>query len=53
MQPDRIGTETNSACCLCGKQGTIVYRNLVDRLFGAPGEWTFKNAQMPIAVLSG
>ena len=42
MQPDRIGTETNSACYLCGKQGKMVYRNLVDRIFGAPGEWTFK-----------
>lgn len=42
MQPERIGTETTSVCYLCGKQGTIVYRNLVDRLFGAPGEWTFK-----------
>ncbi|MDP1786512.1 hypothetical protein [Nitrosomonas sp.] len=42
MQPDRINTETSSACYMCGKQGKIVYRNLADRLFGAPGEWTSK-----------
>ena len=42
MQPDRIGTETSSACYMCSKEGEILYRNLVDRVFGAPGEWTFK-----------
>lgn len=42
MLPQRIGTEANPACLLCGKQGKILYRNLADRLFGTPGEWTFK-----------
>lgn len=39
---DRIGTETNSTCYSCGKQGEVLYRGLTDRLFGAPGEWTLR-----------
>jgi len=27
---------------LCGTQGEILYTELVDRLFGAPGEWTLR-----------
>lgn len=26
-------------CLLCGEQGIFIYRNLPDRLFGAPGIW--------------
>ncbi len=39
---ERIGTEANSTCYACGKQGEVLYRDLTDRLFGAPGEWTLR-----------
>ena len=39
---EQIGTEANSTCYACGKQGEILYRDLTDRLFGAPGEWTLR-----------
>jgi 2-polyprenyl-3-methyl-5-hydroxy-6-metoxy-1,4-benzoquinol methylase len=45
MEHDRIGTETNSACYLCGKQGEVLYRNLTDRFFGAPGAWTLRKCK--------
>ena len=41
-QNDRIDTETNSACYLCGRHGEVLYHGLTDRLFGAPGEWSFR-----------
>lgn len=51
MQFDQIGTETQSVCYLCGKQGMLFYRNLVDCLFGAPGEWTFRKCPDPDCAL--
>ena len=39
---EQIGTEANSTCYVCGKQGEVLYRGLTDRLFGAPGEWILK-----------
>lgn len=41
-QNDRINTETHSVCYLCGNHGEVLYHDLKDRLFGAPGEWTFR-----------
>jgi 2-polyprenyl-3-methyl-5-hydroxy-6-metoxy-1,4-benzoquinol methylase len=29
-------------CIFCGARGTFIYKKLVDRLFGAPGEWNLK-----------
>lgn len=46
-QSDQIGTETQSVCYLCGKHGILFYRNLVDCLFGAPGEWAFRKCSDP------
>ncbi len=37
-----IATEIRTNCYLCGGEGAVLYRDLVDRLFGAPGKWTFK-----------
>lgn len=51
VQFDQIGTETQSVCYLCGKQGVLFYRNLVDCLFGAPGEWTFRKCPDPDCAL--
>jgi len=31
-----------SCCLLCGNEGLLLYNNLQDRLFGAPGIWTLK-----------
>lgn len=42
MQQDRIATEIHTSCYLCGNDGEVLYQNLVDYLFGAPGTWTFK-----------
>lgn len=38
-----ISTEAVSACLICGeKECSTIYENLEDRLFGAPGKWSFK-----------
>ena len=39
---DVISTETRPDCYLCGRRGEVIYRDLDDRLFGAPGSWTLK-----------
>lgn len=41
-QQDAISTETRPDCYLCGRRGEVIYRDLEDRLFGAPGSWTLK-----------
>jgi SAM-dependent methyltransferase len=41
-QQDVISTEPRPDCYLCGKRGEVLYRDLEDRLFGAPGSWTLK-----------
>jgi 2-polyprenyl-3-methyl-5-hydroxy-6-metoxy-1,4-benzoquinol methylase len=38
----QIRTRPCPACYLCGTAGTLLYENLNDRLFGAPGSWNFK-----------
>lgn len=47
VQSDQIGTETKPVCYLCGKQGELFYRNLVDYLFGSPGDWSFRKCSDP------
>jgi 2-polyprenyl-3-methyl-5-hydroxy-6-metoxy-1,4-benzoquinol methylase len=42
VQQDVISTEPQPDCYLCGKRGEVLYRDLEDRLFGAPGSWTLK-----------
>jgi 2-polyprenyl-3-methyl-5-hydroxy-6-metoxy-1,4-benzoquinol methylase len=37
-----IEVQSVAACYLCGAEGHILYGNLHDRLFGAPGEWNLK-----------
>jgi len=37
-----IRTFDNPNCLLCGAPGKVIYTNLHDRLFGAPGAWTLK-----------
>jgi len=41
-QQDLIDTQDRPVCYLCGNHGEILYDGLVDRLFGASGEWTLK-----------
>ncbi|MEW6482205.1 MAG: hypothetical protein AB1397_04305 [bacterium] len=36
-----IRTEKIEECILCGSKGKVLYKNLEDRLFGAPGEYGF------------
>jgi len=36
-----IQVEDNDFCLLCGAKGKLLYRNMRDRLFGAPGVWSF------------
>jgi len=40
--PDRIGSRPCPTCYLCGTLGESLYEGLRDRLFGAPGSWSFK-----------
>ena len=42
MHVNEIETESNGECYLCGNVGKVVYHNLTDTLFGAPGKWTLK-----------
>ncbi len=43
MSEDVIRTEDVPQCPLCGnEERRVLYAGLRDRLFGAPGEWTFK-----------
>jgi hypothetical protein len=37
-----IDTERQFSCPLCGVAGELIYDNLEDRLFGAPGLWGFR-----------
>lgn len=44
---DQIQTELQPTCIVCGALGTVKYRDLSDRLFGAPGSWTVKECNDP------
>lgn len=35
------------SCIFCGTNGEILYKGLVDRLFGAPGDWNLKRCSNP------
>lgn len=37
-----IAVQNVSACYVCGAEGQLLYENLRDRLFGAPGDWNLK-----------
>lgn len=39
---DQIQTEPQPTCIVCGASGTPKYRDMTDRLYGAPGSWTMK-----------
>lgn len=43
----QIYTAQKSACQACGNAGKILYKNLTDRLFGVPGNWTLKKCIDP------
>ncbi len=38
---DKIKTIEKSYCSICGLEGKLLYSNLVDKYFNAPGEWSF------------
>lgn len=42
-----IATEPQSFCVVCGGDGAIKYRDLPDRLFGAPGLWSLHECKNP------
>ncbi len=42
---DEIRTYPCPDCYVCGTQGKSLYKDLRDRLFGAPGKWNFKKCQ--------
>ena len=44
---DLIRTRPCPNCYLCGEPGELLYDNLEDRLFDAPGKWTFKTLCQP------
>jgi 2-polyprenyl-3-methyl-5-hydroxy-6-metoxy-1,4-benzoquinol methylase len=39
---DQIRSYSCPTCSLCGSQGELLYKDLEDKLYGAPGVWTFK-----------
>lgn len=39
---NEIATHSQPHCRCCGSEGTILYKGLKDRLFGAAGEWDLK-----------
>ena len=47
LNPPRrtIRTETHRDCPLCGQPGDVLYRDLTDRLFSAPGAWNFRRCR--------
>jgi 2-polyprenyl-3-methyl-5-hydroxy-6-metoxy-1,4-benzoquinol methylase len=42
-----INVQNVAACYLCGAEGYILYKDLRDRLFGAPGKWDLKKCCNP------
>lgn len=40
--PNQIRTVPCPTCYLCGERGELLYENLRDRLYSAPGVWTLK-----------
>ena len=44
---DSIRTRPCPNCYLCGRQGELLYENLTDRLFDAPGRWNLRRCPNP------
>jgi 2-polyprenyl-3-methyl-5-hydroxy-6-metoxy-1,4-benzoquinol methylase len=44
---DGIEVKSVTNCCLCGTEGKLLYSDLRDRFFDAPGEWDFKKCCNP------
>jgi 2-polyprenyl-3-methyl-5-hydroxy-6-metoxy-1,4-benzoquinol methylase len=44
---DSIRTSPCPRCYLCEKKGELLYENLTDRLFGAPGSWNLRRCPNP------
>jgi 2-polyprenyl-3-methyl-5-hydroxy-6-metoxy-1,4-benzoquinol methylase len=47
-----IRTEPRSRCYLCDTAGTLLYSNMADRLFGAPGLWNLRQCENPDCALA-
>jgi SAM-dependent methyltransferase len=45
VKTEPIGTETRATCLLCAREGEVLYRDLPDRLFGASGDWSFRQCE--------
>src|SRR5277367_1768563 len=39
---ETIRTRNAPNCAVCGREGKLLYENLTDRLFEAPGIWRFR-----------
>jgi SAM-dependent methyltransferase len=44
-------TEARPRCCVCGGSGSVVYSDIPDRLFAAPGKWTIVRCENPACRL--
>src|SRR4029453_4179159 len=44
---DVIRTRSKPLCILCGSPGTVLYQELRDRLYSAPGLWRLKQCSRP------
>jgi 2-polyprenyl-3-methyl-5-hydroxy-6-metoxy-1,4-benzoquinol methylase len=42
-EADVIRTALRPKCVLCGSSGRALYSDVTDRMFGAPGSWSFKH----------
>jgi 2-polyprenyl-3-methyl-5-hydroxy-6-metoxy-1,4-benzoquinol methylase len=45
QSPDQIRSRPCPNCYLCGERGELLYEDLSDRLFGAPGGWNFRRCR--------
>lgn len=44
---DSIRSVAESACFMCGSEGAVVYEDLSDRAFDAPGSWNLRKCRNP------
>ena len=47
FRPNEVRTRARPRCYLCGSKGEVLYDNLNDRLFSAPGEWSLRRCPDP------
>lgn len=47
FRPTEVRTRPRPGCYLCGSKGEVLYDNLNDRLFSAPGEWSLRRCLDP------